>query len=144
MNHIHTLSKVIEICGEYRLPILLTFADYEKAFDSVETNAILSALVDQGVDAPYVKTLVSCYERSTTEIQLFHRPLTIPIGKGLRQGNTISPKLFTAALQWIMKSLSWEERGIRVDGRFLSCLHFSTTSFSFRAVAVKQKRCSTN
>ncbi|KAK6767092.1 hypothetical protein RB195_026503 [Necator americanus] len=45
--------------------------------------------------------------------------------KGVRQGDTISPKLFTAALQWIMKSLSWEERGIRVDGRFLSNLRFA-------------------
>ncbi|KAK6736332.1 hypothetical protein RB195_019172 [Necator americanus] len=96
---------------------------YEKAFDSVETNAILSALVDQSVDASYVRTLANCYDRCTTKIQLFY-PLTIPIGKEVRQGDTI-PKLFTAALQWIMKSLSWEESGIRVDGRFLSNLRFA-------------------
>ncbi|KAK6748620.1 hypothetical protein RB195_001315 [Necator americanus] len=125
LDHIQTVSRVIEVCREYRLPLVLTFVDYEKAFDSVETNAILSALVDQGVDASYVRTLANCYERCTTRIQLFHRPLTIPIGKGVRQGDTISPKLFTAALQWIMKSLSWEERGIRVDGRFLSNLRFA-------------------
>ncbi|KAK6730207.1 hypothetical protein RB195_006958 [Necator americanus] len=124
-DHIQTVSRVIEVCREYRLPLVLIFVDYEKAFDSVETNAILSALVDQGVDASYVRTLANCYERCTTRIQLFHRPLTIPIGKGVRQGDTISPKLFTAALQWIMKSLSWEERGIRVDGRFLSNLRFT-------------------
>ena len=58
-------------------------------------------------------------------MQLFHRPLTIPIGKGVRQGDTISPKLFTAALQWVMKSLDWDERDIRVDGRFLSDLRFA-------------------
>ncbi|KAK6734160.1 hypothetical protein RB195_017749 [Necator americanus] len=29
------------------------------------------------------------------------------------------------ALQWIMKSLPWEERGIRVDGRLLSNLRFA-------------------
>ncbi|KAK6728469.1 hypothetical protein RB195_005853 [Necator americanus] len=100
--------------------------------------AILSALVDQGVDASYVRTLTNCYDRCTTRIQLFHCPLTIPIAKGVRKGDTISPKLFTAALQLIMKSLSWEERGIRVDGRFPSNLR--TTSFSFRAVSMKQKR----
>ncbi|KAK6761441.1 hypothetical protein RB195_022491 [Necator americanus] len=38
---------VIEVCREYLLPLALTFVDYEKAFDSVETKAILSALVDQ-------------------------------------------------------------------------------------------------
>ncbi|KAK6744007.1 hypothetical protein RB195_010982 [Necator americanus] len=125
LDHIQTVSRVIEVCREYRLPLVLTFVDYEKAFDSVETNAILSALVDQGVDASYVRTLANCYDRCTARIQLFHRPLTIPIGKRARQGDTISPKLFTAALQWIMKSLSWEERGIRVDGRFLSNLCFA-------------------
>ncbi|KAK6742176.1 hypothetical protein RB195_009817 [Necator americanus] len=115
LDHIQTVSRVIEV---------LTFVDYEKAFDSVYTNATLSALVDQGVDSSYVRTLANCYDRCTTRIQLFHRPLTVPIGK-IRQGDTISPKLFTAALQWIMKSLSWEERGIRVDGRFVSNLRFA-------------------
>ncbi|KAK6737462.1 hypothetical protein RB195_019893 [Necator americanus] len=82
LDHIQTVSRVIEVCRKYRLPLVLTFVDHEKAFDSVETNAILSALVDQGVDASYVRTLAKCYERCTTRIQLFHRPLTIPIGKG--------------------------------------------------------------
>ncbi|KAK6734702.1 hypothetical protein RB195_018101 [Necator americanus] len=82
LDHIQTVSRVIEVCREYRLPLVLTFVDYEKAFDNVETNAILSALVDQGVDASYVRTLANCYNRCATRIQLFHRPLTIPIGKG--------------------------------------------------------------
>ncbi|KAK6735492.1 hypothetical protein RB195_018607 [Necator americanus] len=51
LDHIQTVSWVIEVCREYRLLLVLTFVDYEKAFDSVETNAILSAVVGQGVDA---------------------------------------------------------------------------------------------
>ncbi|KAE9416458.1 hypothetical protein Angca_003584, partial [Angiostrongylus cantonensis] len=103
----------------------LTFVGYEKAFDSVETNTILSALVDQGENPSYIRTLSDCYRNCTTEIQLFHRSLTIPIGKGVRQGDTISPKLFSASLQWIMKSLDWDEKGIRIDGKFLSNLRFA-------------------
>ncbi|KAL6723479.1 hypothetical protein Aduo_018478 [Ancylostoma duodenale] len=125
MDNIQTVSRVIEVCREYRLPLVLTFVDYEKAFDNVETNAILSALVDQGVDASYVRTLADCYNGCSTTIQLFQRPLIIPIAKGVRQGDTVSPKLFTAALQWAMRSLDWEEKGIRVDGRFLSNLRFA-------------------
>ncbi|WKX89171.1 hypothetical protein Q1695_008656 [Nippostrongylus brasiliensis] len=96
---------VIEVCREYRLPLVLTFVDYEKAFDSVETNAILSALVDQGVDSSYIRTLADCYHRCSTTIQLFRRAINIPIEKG-----------------WVMKSLNWDEKGIRVDGKFLSNL----------------------
>ncbi|KAK6754377.1 hypothetical protein RB195_013401 [Necator americanus] len=60
LDHIQIVSRFIEVCKEYRLPLVLTFVDYEKAFDSVETNSILSALVDQGVDASYVRTLANC------------------------------------------------------------------------------------
>ncbi|KAK6740406.1 hypothetical protein RB195_008706 [Necator americanus] len=93
----------VDVSREYRLPLVLTFVDCEKAVDSVRTNAVPSALIDQGVDASYVKTLA---DRCTTKKQIFHRSLTIPNGKEVRQGDTISPKLFTAALQLIMKSLS--------------------------------------
>ncbi|KAK6735290.1 hypothetical protein RB195_018466 [Necator americanus] len=61
LDHIQTVSRVIEVYREYRLPLVLTFVDYEKAFDSVETNAVLSVLVDEGMDAPYVRTLANCY-----------------------------------------------------------------------------------
>ncbi|KAK6739469.1 hypothetical protein RB195_008137 [Necator americanus] len=111
----------------FRLLLVLTFVDYGKAFDSVETNAIVSALVDQGVDTSYVRTLANCYDRCT-KIQLedtaFPPLLTIPIGKGVRQIDAIS-RTCSRALQWILESLFWEERGIRVDGRFLSNLRFA-------------------
>ena len=55
MDHIQTVAIVIEVCREYHLPLVLTSVDYEKAFDSVETNAILSALVDQGVHSSYIR-----------------------------------------------------------------------------------------
>ncbi|KAK6741892.1 hypothetical protein RB195_009640 [Necator americanus] len=138
LDHIQTVSRVIEVCREYRLP----FGDYEKTFDSVETNAILSALVDQGVEASYVRTLANCYGRCRTRIQLFHRPLTIPIGK--RYDKAILYKLFTAALQLIMRSLSWKERANVLMEDFFRTFVSRTTSFSFRAVPMKQKRCSTN
>ncbi|KAK6757724.1 hypothetical protein RB195_015501 [Necator americanus] len=70
LDHIQTVSSVIEFCREYRLPLVLTFVDYEKTFDRVETNAIPSAVVVQGVDASYVRTLANCYGRCTTKSNL--------------------------------------------------------------------------
>ena len=98
MDHIQTVSRVIEVCREYRMPLVLTFVDYEKACDSVETNAILSALVDQGVEPSYMRTIADCFRNCNTKIQLFHRPLTIPIRKGVRQGYIAQAVYFRAAV----------------------------------------------
>lgn len=35
---------------------------------------------------------------------------------GIRQGDTISSKLFVTVLEYAKKSLSWENRGINIDG----------------------------
>ncbi|EYC19477.1 hypothetical protein Y032_0024g884 [Ancylostoma ceylanicum] len=104
MDNIRTVSRVREFCREYRFHLVLIFTNDKTAFDRVETNTILSALVDQGVDALYVKTLVDCYGQCSTTVQLFQHPIIIPIAKGVRLGDDISPKLSTAVLQSAMKS----------------------------------------
>nr|XP_027227207.1 uncharacterized protein LOC113819162 [Penaeus vannamei] len=40
-------------------------------------------------------------------------------------GDTISPKLFTAALENILKGLNWGERGININGSYLNHLRFA-------------------
>ncbi|XGW11793.1 hypothetical protein V3C99_012898, partial [Haemonchus contortus] len=49
MDNIHAVCQLIERSREYRLPLALLFVDYKKAFDSVEINAVLNALVQAGV-----------------------------------------------------------------------------------------------
>jgi hypothetical protein len=43
----------------------------------------------------------------------------------VRQGDTISPKLFNAALESVFRKLKWENKGIMIDGEPLSHLHFA-------------------
>ncbi|KAK6031965.1 hypothetical protein OSTOST_01866 [Ostertagia ostertagi] len=47
----------------------------------------------------YIQLLEQCFSNTTTTIQLLDRKIKIPIQKGVRQDDTISPKLFMAALQ---------------------------------------------
>lgn len=48
-----------------------------------------------------------------------------PIGNGVRQGDTMTPKLFTACLEGVFRKLEWEKSGIRVNGEYLSHLRFA-------------------
>ncbi|EYB86948.1 hypothetical protein Y032_0270g839 [Ancylostoma ceylanicum] len=41
------------------------------------------------------------------------------VKRGVRQGDTVSPKLFTATLEDVMRRLEWDNMGVRVDGRLL-------------------------
>ena len=53
----------------------------------------------------------------------------IRIKKGVRQGDTISPKLFTATLECTFRRLNWENKGVKIDGEFLSNLRFADDIF---------------
>ncbi|KAE9418695.1 hypothetical protein Angca_003193, partial [Angiostrongylus cantonensis] len=44
---------------------------------------------------------------------------------GVRQGDTISPKLFTATLQNVMLTLEWDNMGVKIDGRQIHHLRFA-------------------
>ena len=51
--------------------------------------------------------------------------MKIRIKRGVRQGDTISPKLFTATLESIFRRLNWENKGVKIDGEFLSNLRLA-------------------
>ncbi|KAK6764631.1 hypothetical protein RB195_024813 [Necator americanus] len=54
IGRIHTVSK-LEVSREHKMPLCLTFIDLKKAFHSIETEAVMEALDNQGVPTQYVK-----------------------------------------------------------------------------------------
>ena len=53
----------------------------------------------------------------------------IRIKRGVRQGDNFSPKLFTAALESIFRRLNWENKGVKIDGEFLTNRRFADEIF---------------
>ncbi|KAK6730305.1 hypothetical protein RB195_007021 [Necator americanus] len=47
IDHVHMVSKLIEVSREYKMPLSLTFIDFKKAFDTVENEAVMEALDNQ-------------------------------------------------------------------------------------------------
>ncbi|KAK6756769.1 hypothetical protein RB195_014912 [Necator americanus] len=125
IDHIHTVLKLIEVSREYKMPLCLTFIDLKKAFDSVETEAVVEALDNQGVPTQYIKALRELYSNFTTGISPFYKNIIIDVKRGVRQGDTISPKIFTATLENVMRKLEWDDMGVKVDGRQLHHLRFA-------------------
>ena len=49
-DHIHIVNQLKEKCREYNIPLCIAFVDYEKAFESVQSQTVLTSLQEQGID----------------------------------------------------------------------------------------------
>ena len=125
IDHIHTIREIIERSNEFELPLCMAFVDYEKAFDSVSSLAVIEALRQSNIDSGYIQLIGNIYKEATAKLKLHKTSNAFKIRKGVRQGDTISPKLFNAVLQEIFKKLNWEEKGIKIDGEFINHLRFA-------------------
>ena len=73
----------------------------------------------------YIKLLKEIYTNSSMTVHLYKESNKINIRRGVRQGDTISPKLFMAALNSIFRRLTWETRGLKIHVEYLSHLRFA-------------------
>ncbi|KAE9421597.1 hypothetical protein Angca_004733, partial [Angiostrongylus cantonensis] len=105
MDQYGKLYFFIKVSREYKRPLCLTFIDLQKAFDSVEIEAVMEALGSQGVPTQYIKILCQLYKYFATKISPIYNDINVDAKRGVRQGDTISPKLFTATLQNVMRTL---------------------------------------
>ncbi|KAJ0183167.1 hypothetical protein K1T71_001143 [Dendrolimus kikuchii] len=119
-------SKIIQKTEEYNQPLCMAFVDYEKAFDSIETWAVLESLQRCRIDWRYIEVLRCLYDAATMTVQIQdRRAKPIPLHRGVRQGDVISPKLFTNAMEDVFKTLDWAGRGININGERISHLRFA-------------------
>lgn len=125
IDHIHSLNQLIEKCQEYKLPIYLLFIDFEKAFDTVFHDKMLEALQESSVDPIYLRAIREMYKNSSSQLRLEAVGPAFPIERGVRQGDPLSPKIFIDSLASAFRCLDWEEKGICIDGKYLSHLQFA-------------------
>lgn len=68
IDHIHTLRQVIQKTEEYNQPLCLAYVDYEKAFDTVETWAVLESMQRCLIDCRYVEVMRCLYKAATVTV----------------------------------------------------------------------------
>uniref|UniRef100_A0A0K0DJR3 Reverse transcriptase domain-containing protein n=1 Tax=Angiostrongylus cantonensis TaxID=6313 RepID=A0A0K0DJR3_ANGCA len=85
----------------------------------------MEALDGQGVPTHYVKIRRELYKNFRTKMSPFYNDINIDAKGGVKQGDTILTKLLTATLQSVMRTLEWDNMGVKIDGRQLHHLRFA-------------------
>ena len=130
-DHLQALNQIKEKSNEYNLPLCLGFIDYEKAFKTVEHFAIFEALRKTNVNETYTNILQNIYNQATARVHLDKLVSTeFPIHRGVRQGDSLSPKLFTAVMDEVFKKAGISDE-VNVDGENLTNLRFADDVFFF-------------
>lgn len=65
----------------------------------------------------------------------------LPTRKGVRHGDTTSPKLFT---EKVFRELDWEDATLRIKGVYFQVLHFADDIFLLTESAEQQQKCLKN
>ena len=68
VDHLHTLMQIQEKVDEWQIPLWTYFIDFEKAFDSIELDAIWGALERQGVADGYIELLQRLYVGQKSQV----------------------------------------------------------------------------
>ena len=87
------------------VPIWIVSLDLSKAFDRIEWGPLWRALRDQGTFDHMTWLLQCLYQDQSGEVKGHTaNSRSFRIKSGVRQGCVLSPRLFTAVLQWAMRS----------------------------------------
>ena len=98
------------------LSTFLSFIDFKKAFDSVDRNFLLFKLSEIGVVGKFYKAIDAIYRSPSARVILndystdyFDCPL------GVKQGDTISPTLFSIFINDLAKELKDSNLGVSLN-----------------------------
>ena len=113
IDHLHTLVQVQQKTDEWQIPLWICFIDYEKAFDSIEHDAIWTALARQGVPDGYVELLARLYAGQSGRVSVDSTlSRSFVLGRGTKQGDPLSTLLFNAVLEDVFNDIrpKWEAK----------------------------------
>ena len=103
---------IIEKAREFQKNIYFCFIDYAKAFDCVDHNKLWKILKEMGIPDDLICLLRNLYAGQEATVRTGHGTTDwFQIGKGVRQGCILSPRLFNLHHEkhWAGRNTSWNQ-----------------------------------
>ena len=106
-NAIFFLLRRLEDSFSHKEPLVLSFVDFCKAFDSLNWENMWKILEFQGIPKSIVKIIRRMYTGSSISVRLSQEGLSaeaFPQLVGIRQGCSLSPAMFVLTLDFAMRA----------------------------------------
>ena len=115
------INKLLEAADCKRSSAIITYIDFVAAFDSIIHSYLLQSLRKFGVPLKYCRIIRAIYESATVQVRIQeiggHRSYSksIPIRRGVIQGDIPSPVCFLGALDNLLRDHGDSDTGVQLS-----------------------------
>ena len=106
IDHIHTLTQIMEKSHEYKIELNELFIDFRQAFDTVYRSQMIETLKLMEIPNKLIRLIKMTMQDTRAVVETEHgRSEKFSINTGLRQGEALSTLLLSLFLEGIIKNL---------------------------------------
>ena len=126
LDHIFTLHSIIQNKLNTGTDLFIAFIDLKKAFDSINRDLLFLKLRSAGIDGKMYFSIKSLYIKSKACVKV-NKVLTewFNTSCGVRQGDTLSPTLFSIFINDLILSVNELKLGIYINESIISILLYA-------------------